>query len=426
MKKLIILIYKDFLLLVRDKAGLVFLFVMPLVLVLVMTGMQEGALDSASTNAISLVILNSDQDEIGTTVEKELQEKDLFNVTVADATMTEDEVQQLVRKGTYLIGIYIPENTTSKIQGNVQKSIEAAFAGLPASVAANKMDTVSIKVFLDPTINSTFRTTLMSYLREASNKIENEFMFAKISEEVNERAMLPMGEFSLSAAQPVGIEEISYSNAKGNNRTVDFDVTAHNVPAWTLFAIFFIVISLSGSIIKEREDGSFARLMTMPCPYSTYLLSKVAVYVVVCLAQFIVVMLMGKWLFPVLGLPVFDMHGTFFYCLIVVFCAALAAIGFGLLISAFATTHQQASIFGAVSVVILSAIGGIWVPTFLMPKFLKALSVISPLNWGIEGFYKLILRGEGLVSVLPQCFLLLAFAAVCFAVSVLAKRRKGL
>ena len=423
MKKLISLIYKDFLLLVRDKAGLVFLFVMPLVLVLVMTGMQEGALDSASTNAISLVILNSDQDEIGTTVEKELQEKDLFDVTVADATMTEDEVQQLVRKGTYLIGIYIPENTTSKIQGNVQKSIAAAFAGLPASVAANKMDTVSIKVFLDPTINSTFRTTLMSYLREASNQIENEFMFAKISEEVNERAMLPMGEFSLSAAQPVGIEEITYSNGKDNNRTVDFDVAAHNVPAWALFAIFFIVISLSGSIIKEREDGSFARLMTMPCPYSTYLLSKVVVYVVVCLAQFIVVMLMGKWLFPVIGLPVFDMHGTFFYCLIVVFCAALAAIGFGLLISAFATTHQQASIFGAVSVVILSAIGGIWVPTFLMPKFLKALSVISPLNWGIEGFYGLILRGGSFISVLPQCFMLLAFAVVCFVIDILKGKK---
>ena len=53
------------------------------------------------------------------------------------------------------------------------------------------MDEVSIKVFLDPTINSTFRTTLMSYLREASNSIENEYMFAKISEEVNERAMMP-------------------------------------------------------------------------------------------------------------------------------------------------------------------------------------------------------------------------------------------
>ena len=420
------LIYKDFLLLIRDKAGLIFLFVMPLVLVLVMTGMQEGALESASNNSISLLILNTDQDEIGLTVEKELLEKDMFDVTVAEESMTEADMQQLVRKGTYLIGIFIPENTTAKIQGNVQKSVAAAFEGLPASVAANKMDTVSIKVFLDPTINNTFRTTLMSYLREASNKIENEYMFAKISEEVNERAMVPMGEFSLSAAQPVGIEEITYSNSNNNDKKIDFDVAAHNVPAWTLFAIFFIVISLSGSIIKERQDGSFARLMTMPCPYSTYLLSKVVIYVVVCLLQFIVVMMMGKWLFPLLDLPVFEMHGTFFYCLIVVFCAALAAIGFGLLISAFATTHQQASIFGAVSVVILSAIGGIWVPTFLMPKFLKTLSMVSPLNWGIEAFYGLILRGGGMVSVLPRCFLLVAFAVVCFIISILVKGKKSL
>ena len=56
MKRLISLIYKDFLLLVRDKAGLVFLFAMPLVLVLVMTGMQEGALESATSKSISLII----------------------------------------------------------------------------------------------------------------------------------------------------------------------------------------------------------------------------------------------------------------------------------------------------------------------------------------------------------------------------------
>lgn len=424
MKRLMNLIYKDFLLLIRDKAGLVFLFIMPLVLVLVMTGMQEGALESASEKSISLIILDSDHEEIGTTVVKELQEQEMFDVKVADTLLTEDEVQQLVKKGDYLIGIFIPENTTSKIQGNIQKSIAAAFAGLPTSVAESKMDTVSIKVFLDPTINSTFRTTLMSYLREASGKIQNDFMFAKISDEVNERAMVPMGEFSLSVAQPVGIEEITYSNSKDLKDS--FNATAHNVPAWTLFAIFFIVISLSGNIIKERQDGSFARLMTMPCPYWTYLLSKVIVYVLVCLAQFLMVLIMGKWLFPVIGLATFEMHGSFFYCLVVVFCSALAAIGFGLLISTFATTHQQASIFGAISVVILSAIGGIWVPTFLMPKFLKALSTISPLNWGIEAFYGLILREGGFFSVIPQCLMLLTFGLVCFLISISVKDKKGL
>lgn len=421
MKRLISLIYKDFLLLVRDKAGLVFLFAMPLVLVLVMTGMQEGALESATSKSISLIILDADQNEIGYTVVEKLQEQEMFDVHLADASTTEDVVQQLVKKGTYLVGITIPANTTSKIEGNIQKSIAAAFAGLPSSVAESKMDTVAIKVYLDPTINNTFRTTLMCHLREASGAIQNAFMFDKISEEVNDRAMLPMGEFNLSVAQPIGIEEVAYGNSNIKN---DFDAAAHNVPAWTLFAIFFIVISLSGNIIKERQDGSFARLMTMPCPYSTYLLSKVIVYAVVCLAQFLLVLAMGKWLFPAIGLPVFDMHGTFVYCLVVVLCAALAAIGFGLLISAFATTHQQASIFGAVSVVILSAIGGIWVPTFVMPKFLKSLSSVSPLNWGIEAFYGLILRNGDLVSVLPQCLLLVGFGLVCFIVSNVVKGKQ--
>lgn len=423
MKRLISLIYKDFLLLVRDKAGLVFLFAMPLVLVLVMTGMQEGALESATSKSISLIILDADQNEIGSTVVAKLQEQEMFDVTLADASTTEDEVQQLVKKGKYLVGIAIPANTTSKIEGNIQKSIAAAFAGLPSSVAESKMDTVAIKVYLDPTINSTFRTTLMCHLREASGAIQNAFMFDKISEEVNDRAMLPMGEFNLSVAQPIGIEEVAYGNSNSDLKN-DFDAAAHNVPAWTLFAIFFIVISLSGNIIKERQDSSFARLMTMPCPYSTYLLSKVIVYAVVCLAQFLLVLAMGKWLFPVIGLPVFDMHGTFVYCLVVVLCAALAAIGFGLLISAFASTHQQASIFGAVSVVILSAIGGIWVPTFVMPKFLKTLSSVSPLNWGIEAFYGLILRNGDLVSVLPQCLLLVGFGLVCFIVSIVVKGKQ--
>jgi len=423
MKRLISLIYKDFLLLIRDKAGLVFLFAMPLVLVLVMTGMQEGALESATSKSISLIILDADQNEIGSTVVDKLQEQEMFDVHIADASMTEDEVQELVKKGTYLVGITIPANTTSKIEGNIQKSIAAAFAGLPSSVAESKMDTVSIKVYLEPTINSTFRTTLMCHLREASGAIQNAFMFDKISEEVNDRAMLPMGEFNLSVAQPIGIEEVAYGNGTKDMKN-DFDAAAHNVPAWTLFAIFFIVISLSGNIIKERQDGSFARLMTMPCPYSTYLLSKVIVYAVVCLAQFLLVLAMGKWLFPAISLPVFDMHGTFVYCLVVVLCAALAAIGFGLLISAFATTHQQASIFGAVSVVILSAIGGIWVPTFVMPKFLKTLSSVSPLNWGIEAFYGLILRNGDLVSVLPQCLLLVGFGLICFIVSIVVKGKQ--
>ena len=49
------------------------------------------------------------------------------------------------------------------------------------------------------------------------------------------------------------------------------NATQHNVPAWSMFAVFFIVVSLAGNMIRERETGCLNRLMTMPCSYAVYL-----------------------------------------------------------------------------------------------------------------------------------------------------------
>ena len=53
-----------------------------------------------------------------------------------------------------------------------------------------------------------------------------------------------------------------------------------------------------------------------------------------------------------------------------------------LLIGQVARTDQQAAIFGSISVVILSALGGIWIPMFVMPHAMQIVCHLSPLNWG--------------------------------------------
>lgn len=419
MKKLISLLYKDFLLLIRDRVGLIFLFLMPTILVVVMTGMQEGAVESTTKKSVPTIILNSDNDKIGDRVVEELSTNGIFNIVDADTSYTEKEIEQFVKNGTYKVGICILKGTTEKMEGNIQIFVDATLVGLDASVAESKMSPISIKIFIDPAIDNTFRTTLMYYLKNASDNIEKEMIYSRISEEVKDMGLLPTDDFNLSDIKAIDIEELSLANTTLKRK---INVTDHNVPAWTLFAIFFIVISLSGNIIKEKEDGSYMRLMTMPCSYATYLISKVIVYVVVCLIQFLIILIVGRFLFPILDLPVFDTNGNLGYCLIIIFFSSIAAIGFGLLISTFASSHQQASIIGAVSVVLFSAIGGIWVPTFLMPKFLETISVISPLNWGIEAFYNIILREQNFMSILPECIWLLLFSFVCFIVSLLYKK----
>ena len=78
MKTFLSLLYKDFLLLLRDKAGLFLLFVMPLSLVLIMTSMQDGMMKSVINTNVSLLLLNNDKDSLGNAIEKELQ-KSIIN-----------------------------------------------------------------------------------------------------------------------------------------------------------------------------------------------------------------------------------------------------------------------------------------------------------------------------------------------------------
>ncbi|CAN0472391.1 unnamed protein product [Scytosiphon promiscuus] len=77
----------------------------------------------------------------------------------------------------------------------------------------------------------------------------------------------------------------------------------HNVPAWTLFAIFFIIVPLSINMVKEKSQGTFVRLRTNPVSYLTVLGGKTMIYLAVCLIQFGLMLGIGVYLFPSLGLP---------------------------------------------------------------------------------------------------------------------------
>jgi ABC-2 type transport system permease protein len=73
------------------------------------------------------------------------------------------------------------------------------------------------------------------------------------------------------------------------------------------------------------------------------------------------------------------------------------------------TSHQQSSIGGSVAVLIFAAIGGIWVPTYVMPEMMEKLSVISPLNWGLNAFYNIFLRGAGISEIIYDAGKLVIF-----------------
>jgi ABC-2 type transport system permease protein len=409
------LIYKDFLLLIRDKAGLCMMFLMPMLLVVIMTYLQDSTFNVLHETRIPLLLLNQDEDSLGLAIENQIEASGIFSVSREAGS--EADLVRAVSQGKSMIGIVIPENATNQIRKNAKRYVVGAFNG---TAIASSGDSVQINIYIDPTAKSSFRTTLMSTLREYAVRIESDFLFKEITAEVDKLSPVPIADIQLSKNQVVFNEQYALSD---KSNTIP-NSTQHNVPAWSLFAIFFITISLAGNIIKEREEGSFTRLLTTSCPYYLYLLSKMLVYMVVCLLQLAAIFLMGIYLFPLLGLPALTIGTQYHLLLLMGICSALSAIGYGIAIGKIATSHQQASIFASISTVIMAAIGGIWIPVFAMPRPMQLLSAVSPLNWGLEGFYDVLIRDGGFQDIFPECMASVVFAAICVYIAILYHRKK--
>ncbi len=52
----------------------------------------------------------------------------------------------------------------------------------------------------------------------------------------------------------------------------------HNVPAWILFGIFFIVVPLGINLVKEKNLGTYIRLRTSPVSYVIIMGGKIVTY----------------------------------------------------------------------------------------------------------------------------------------------------
>jgi len=199
----------------------------------------------------------------------------------------------------------------------------------------------------------------------------------------------------------------------------------HNVPSWTIFAMFFIVIPLAGNIIKERESGMSLRLRTMPGSNLAVILGKVSVYFIVGIVQAAFMLLLGIYILPLFGMPALTLGSGIHALLLVTISISLAASGYGILIGTVATSQEQSSIFGSISVVILAAIGGIWVPIFMMSETMITVSKLSPLNWGLNAYYDIFLRNTSISGIINYVIYLLLFSLSCILAAWLYNRYKN-
>ncbi len=395
MRKFLSIIRKEFLLLFRDIPGLIILFLMPVLLIFIVTLAQENALKRQNSKT-RILFVDDLKTPFSIKLFNDLDSSGFFQPVreFKGLPVTLIQAREFIRQGDFSFGVILTHADSA------------------------------IVLLVDPTLQANYKTSVTNSLtyiikgtqtKEAMNGI-----FDNLPENIRPVVRAMVSE-KIQKLAPV-----RESFAMRDRSEIQPNVIQNNVPGFILFAMFFIVIPLAGSLITEKNEGSFQRLRSLPVRISAILGGKVVAYLIVCLLQFVVMMAIGKWIFSAFfGLSSLDMGHQYLAIAIATIASSLSAIGFGILVGAAATTHNQAALFGSVMVVLLGIISGTFLPIHIMPKFIQYISYFSPIRWGIDNYLNLFIREGNIASILPNTVLLVIFFvfAMITSIAIFAKQK---
>jgi ABC-2 type transport system permease protein len=331
-----------------------------------------------------------------------------------------EELRQAVTGGTCQAGLILGQDTSKQLQHQIGQQLVGE-SDVDSSISA-----LSLDLFFDPATMVGFRAGIFARVQIAAQAAELEIKGARLGELLTEQAQ---GSAGVQAATPAGpnlremftstLTSITERSSHSSQSTMAevLNPVDRNVPAWALFGMFFTAIPIAGTILTERQTGIALRLTAMPVSPLGLLAGKMLAYLGVCTVQFLLIALVGMYLFPQLGLQAFSLPANPWNLLLPICTSSLAACGFGVWLGSICRSYEQASTLGATAVVAAAAMGGIMVPVYAMPPLMQQLSILSPLNWAITCFSDVLIRGNPLAATLNDQGRLLAFSLIMLILS---------
>jgi len=415
-------IRKEFLLLLRDPGGLLLLLIMPAALIIVMALVQEAPYKDYQEMKFDILVMNKDKGDIGREIVEQIGLSKNFVVidSVDDDLLNDQSFKENLRNGKYKMGIVIPEDAT-KTMVNMSNKVAnqlAASMQMPSVLPVNNANKASdIQLVFDPIVKPSFRSSLTFALNEYISKVKMEVLLERLSKLNGGNTATPV---DLSALQGLAVMEKSLDNGR---ELKQINSTQHNVPAWTIFGMFLIVVPISGNMIRERDEGSDVRIKLIPRATAPVNIGKIIFYILVCMFQFLVMTWVGVYLLPVFGLQAYTLGLHSWLLIPVAFSIAFAAVSYGYFVGSIFKTANQAMPVGAISVVLFSAMGGVWVPIEILPNLMRKIAVVSPLHWSLEGVDQVVIRNGNIGAVIPSVLIMLAIGGVLCALPILFSRK---
>jgi ABC-2 type transport system permease protein len=397
--------WKDLKILFKDIGGLATLFLMPLMFIVVMSTALQGLFNTGTdTQPRRLPVVNLDRGEHAAQVIEALARLDGIKVEMAwdGATLTREQAEALVVDGERSVAVIFPADFSAQVKAR----------------AEDDDATATIELIADPAVSTQLIAPIQGMVFGTAERVaEMEVARAHITESLASAfAQLPpemQPTPDQIAIETDGTSAIALKRVAPAEMGIEVepDTYQQNVPGYTVLGVFFIVGTMASSILTEKREGTFRRLLVAPLPKPILLAGKILPYYLVNLVQIAIMFGVAHLLFGMaFGDPV--ALGAISMAL------AAAATGLGIMIAALGKTDTQIGGLTSLLTLTMSALGGCLMPTTIMPSFLQTLSRFIPHAWAMQGFQDVLVRGYGLAGILPEAGVLLGFAAVFFLIGV--------
>jgi ABC-2 type transport system permease protein len=411
MNKLLTIALKDLTLAFRDRAALILMLAAPMTLTLglgLVTGRFSGGDNTRGLRDIPVAVVNQDDGPLGRALADALASSDLNGLIEPITVATADDARQRVADDEAAAAVIIPAGFTASVT-------DLRGLGDPGGLA-------HIELHANPA-----RPVSAGVAQSVVERFLGEVEANRLSAQVAVEQMVASGRLQ-PADVPATVQALAQRQSDEPNAiTIEhttesgapppaFDPLAFLAPGMALLFLMYTVTRGGAQLLAERDGGTLARLFISPTAMPMVLGGKVAGIFLTAVAQ--VAILIGS------STVLFDLRwGDPLGLVLLVPAVALAATGWGMLLTSFVKTPQQIGGLGSAVMLVFGVLGGSF-GNFQLPGALQALGRITPNAWGIQGFAAL---GDGgaLADVLPNVLALLAIAAVTFAIAVVLFRRNG-
>jgi len=375
------MLIKEFLLVLRDRHALAALFIMPAVFILIMSLALKDVFNEDKA-LIEYAVIDKDSSLESYSIVTKLRQNKMMNehnISEHYGKPKEEGVQFIV---------VIPKGFKSQFTQN-----DANNSALRIEVASD-IGQSHLMLFKTQILSSVMQTRLdaINLAQEMKNAQSGKHSTSpKI--DFDEKKMM----------------NIHYAALDEDEKPTS---TQQSVPSWIVFGLFFVIIPMSTIFISERKQNTLMRLSTMNVSLPVLFGGKIIPYMLINQFQVWVMIAVGMFVVPLFGAAPLTIGGDISALVAVSLALSLSAIGLSILIAVSVDSVEQATTIGGIINILLGAIGGIMVPKFVMPEFMRDFANVSPMSWGLEGFLDVFLRRGTLSDVMYEVTGLVLFGVV--------------